>query len=125
MQDSDWEELITAKLYALVEHLSINFRVERVVIMQILHRLQPLRPVKHPVDIPWFNKRCDQINKIVAALTQDDERLLFWKHKGLFEEDLLNDALGDDGTHLNSAVGYPKDFKNIRAAFVSMKKELL
>ena len=124
MHDSDWEELIAGRLYALAEHLATKFGVERVVVMQILHRMPPLRPVRHPVNIPWFNERCDQINKLMAALTETQQSLRFWKHKGLFEDTHLGPALENDGTHLNSAVGYPKYFKNIRAAIVSMKKEL-
>ena len=30
------------------------------------------------------------------------------------------ETLKDDGTHLNSSVGYPKYFKNVRAAIVSI-----
>ena len=122
MKDSDWEEHVAGHLYALAEHLATNYKVERVVVMQILHRLQPLRPVRHPVDITWFNARCDQINKLMAGLMHGQEHLRFWKHKGLFEYEQLCEALKDDGTHLNSSVGYPKYFKNVRAA---MKKELL
>ena len=112
MQDSELEEFIAGNLYALAEHLTGIYQVERVVVMQILHRLQPLRPVKYPVDIKWFNARCDQINKLMGGggLSQGNERIRFWKHKGLYEYERLCEALKDDGTHLNSAVGYPKYF---------------
>lgn len=124
MSDSDWEEWIAGQLYALAQHLVQSFKVKRVVIMQILHRLCPSRPVRHPVDIDWFNARCDRINQLVSALAQYDEQIRFWKHKGLFQLEQLEAALSSDGTHLNNLVGYPKYFKNIRAAVVSMKKEL-
>ena len=125
LQDSEWEEFIAGNLHALAEHLIGSYRVERVVVLQILHRRQPLRPVKYPVNIKWFNARCDNINKLMGGLYEGHERIRFWKHKGLYEDEQLFEALRDDGTHLNSAVGYPKYFKNIRAAIVSMKKELL
>lgn len=122
--DSDWEEHIAGQLYALAQHLVQAFRVKRVVIMQILHRIHPSRPVRYPVIIDWFNARCDRINHLLYALAQDDRQVRFWKHKGLFQLDHLTAALSTDGTHLNNWVGYPKYFKNIRAALVSMKKEL-
>ena len=61
--------------------------------MQILHRLQPLRPVRQPVDVTWFNARCDQINKLMAGLMLGQEHLRFWKHKDLFEYEQLCEAL--------------------------------
>ena len=110
--DSDWEESIAAKLFTLAQWLAgPKYGVKRV-IMQILHRFEPSRPVKHPVDIPWFNKRVDQVNKLVAALAEGEKRIRYWKHKGLFEEDLLSMALKDDGVHPNSAIGYPKSLSN-------------
>ena len=51
MKDPDWEEHVAGHLYSLVEHLATNYNVKRVVVMQILHRLQPLKPVRHPVDV--------------------------------------------------------------------------
>ena len=122
--DSDWDEMIAGKLYALAQHLVQAFKIKRVVIMQILHRIHPSRPVRYPVNIDWFNARCNRINQLLCALAQDDERVRFWKHKGLFQLEQLKAALSTDGTHLNNWVGYPKYFKNIRAAVVSMKKEL-
>ena len=58
------------------------------------------------------------------TLVQNDKHIFSWKHEGLFETDHLSLALADDGTHPNYEVGYPKFFKNIRAAVVSMKKDL-
>ena len=123
-RDSDWEEWVAGNLFALAQHLVETCRVKRVVIMQILHRVQPRRPVKYPVDVVWFSHRCDNINRLIMALVQNDKHIFFWKHKGLFETDHLSLALADDGTHPNYEVGYPKFFKNIRAAVVSMKKDL-
>ena len=54
------------------------------------------------------------INKLSAELVRDNEHLIYWKHKGLFELEQLSEALQDDGTHLNHSVGYPKYFKNTR-----------
>ena len=120
--DSDWEEYIAGQLFALAEYLVTDYNVVRVIIMLILHKLEPTRPVRYPVDVAWFNDRCDMINKLSAELVRGNEHLIYWKHKGLFELEQLSEALQDDGTHLNHSVGYPKYFKNIRAAIVSARK---
>ena len=41
--------------------------------MQILHKLEPTRPVRYPVDVAWFNDRCDMINKLSAELVRGNE----------------------------------------------------
>ena len=123
--DSYWEEWVAGNLFALAQHLVNKCMVKRVVIMQILKRVEPTRPVKYPVDVNWFGDRCDSINRLVMALVQNEGHIFFWKHKGLFEHEHLSAAICDDGTHPNYELGYPKYYKNIRAAVVSMKKDLL
>ena len=80
--DSYWEEWVAGNLLTLAQHLVNNYMVRRVVIMQILQRLEPTRPVKFPVDVNWFGKR--DANRLVIALVQNEEHIFFWKHKGLF-----------------------------------------
>ena len=93
--------------------------------MQILNRCHPKRRMKYPVNIDWFNERCDQVNRLMVELVRNDRHIFFWKHKGLFESEQLSVAPGADGTHLNDVADYPKYFKNIRAAVVWVKKDLL
>ena len=93
--------------------------------MQILKHVELTRQVKYPVDVNWIGKKCDNINRLVMALVQNEEHIFFWKHKGLFEHEHFSAAMGDDGTHPNYEFGYPKCYKNIRAVVVSMKKDLL
>ena len=64
----------------------------------------------------------NKLSALSAELVRGNEHLIYWKHKGLFELEQLSEALQDDGTHLNHSVGYPKYFKNIRAAIVSARK---
>ena len=71
--DSDWEEYIAGQLFALAEYLVTDYNVVRVIIMQILHKLEPTRPVRYPVDVAWFNDRCDMINKLSAELVRGNE----------------------------------------------------
>ena len=71
--DSDWEEYIAGQLFALAEYLVTDYNVVRVIIMQILHKLEPTRPVRYPVDVAWFNDRCDIINKLSAELVRGNE----------------------------------------------------
>ena len=59
---------------------------------------------------------------MLCALAQDDERVRFWKQKGLFQLKQLKAALSTDGTHLNNWMDYPKYLKNIRANVVSAMK---
>ena len=47
--DSDWEEYIAGQLFALAEYLVTDYNVVRVIIMQILHKLEPTRPVRYLV----------------------------------------------------------------------------
>ena len=123
--DTEWEEWVAGNLFALAQYLVNFYNVKRVVVMQILHRLRPKRRVRHPVDIGWFNDRCDQVNRLLVELVKDERNIFYWKHKGLFEPEQLSLALDEDGTHPNYVAGYPKYFKNIRAVVVSMKKDLL
>lgn len=117
-------EDVAGSIFALAEHLACKYHVQRVVIMQILHRLPPGRPVRHIVDTAWFNERVDAVNSLIARMVVYHRNITYWKHKGLFDASCLQEALDLDGTHLNETCGYPKYFKNIRAAIVSMKKDL-
>ena len=109
-RDSHWEEWVAVNLFALAQHLVQTCRVKRVVIMQMLHPVQPRSPVKYQVDVLWFSHRCDNINRLVTAFVQDDNHIFFLKHKGLYETDLLSLALAYEGTHPNYEVDYLKYF---------------
>lgn len=113
---------VAQSLYILSKHLIHTMGVKTIVVMQILHHCRPSRPVRYPVNVEWFNDRVDQTNRLLHVLFSK-EGLVFWKHKGLWEENALRQAILPDGVHL-SAGGYRKYFKNIRAAVVSAKKSL-
>lgn len=118
-------EMVAGAIFALAEHIVTKFKpVQRVVMMQILHRMTPSRPVRYKVDIDMYDDKVDQVNSILATLARDHMNVRYWKHKGLFQPHILQLALEADGTHLNWSQGYPKYFKNIRAAIVSMRNEL-
>jgi hypothetical protein len=48
---------IEQKLIGLVLTQTYCYHVQRVAVLQILHRQWPRRRIRFPVDIPWFNDR--------------------------------------------------------------------
>jgi hypothetical protein len=60
LDKSDQE--IEHKLIGLVLTLKCCYHVQRVAVLQILHRQWPRRRIRYPVDIPWFNDRVDTLN---------------------------------------------------------------
>ena len=102
-------------LLRYAEHLINNCNVKRVVIMQILHRLEPKRQVRYRVNIEWYNNRVDATNHLISDAILQNPVVDFHKHRGLCEFNTLSQAMTYDGTHLNDS-GYIKYFRNIRAA---------
>ena len=71
--DSDWVEYIAGQLFALAEYLVTDYKVARVILMQIFHQLVQTRPVRYPVDVACFNDRCKMINKLPAEWVLGNE----------------------------------------------------
>ena len=125
--DSYWKEWVAGNLFVLMQHLVDKYMVKRVVTIQILHRVQPRRPVMYPAT--WLGSARDAT--ILTARKWHQFRMKntyfsghiiyvwFWTWKN------LSVALGDDVTHPKYEFGYPKQYKNIRTVVVSMKKDLL
>ena len=116
-------ESVAHSLYSLGKHILFSFGVKRVIVIQILQRCRPTQLVCYRVDVGWFNERADKANRLLSVLLKDCPGLVYWKQKGLWQHDALQQAILPDGVHL-SFTGNKKYFKNIRAAVVSAKKEL-
>jgi hypothetical protein len=96
---------IEQKWIGLVLTLKYCYHVQRVAVLQILHRQWPRRRIRYPVDIPWFNDRVDTLNTFLRNYFKEDrvEGVQFWRHP---ENQELVDT--DDKVHLNEVYGYTK-----------------
>ena len=56
---------IEQKLIGLALTLKYCYHVQRVAVLQILHRQWPRRRIRYPVDIPWFNDLVDTLNTLL------------------------------------------------------------
>ena len=111
------------KLIEYIHHLFNTCNVQRVIVMQILHRLEPEQHVRHRVDIEWFNNRVDTFNHLISDSLGHIPLAYFAKHRGLCDHHVLYQAMHKDGIHLNSS-GYPKYFRNIRSALMACYNRL-
>ena len=109
--------------HSIINDLINSYNVQRVVVLQILHRLEPSRPVRYYVDPEWFNPRVDDANTTLRQLLKDHDKAILWNHKGFWEYDYLTSALNDDGVHISDAAQW-KYIRNIRSAIVSAIKHL-
>ena len=73
---------IDNKLIGLVLTLRYCYHVQRVAVLQILHRKWPRRRIRYPVDIPWFNDRVHTLNNFLINYFKEDrmEGVQFWRH---------------------------------------------
>ncbi|MES9971265.1 MAG: SGNH/GDSL hydrolase family protein [Candidatus Thiodiazotropha sp.] len=116
-------ENFTNDYHSVIKDLLNIYKVQRVVVLQILHRLEPARPVRYYVDPNWFNPRVDEANITLRQLFKDNDRAILWNHKGFWDRDYLASALQDDGVHIADVAQW-KYIRNIRAAVVSAIKHL-
>jgi lysophospholipase L1-like esterase len=112
---------IEQKLIGLVLTLKYCYNVQRVAVLQILHRQWPRRRMRYPVDIPWFNDRVDTLNTFLRNYFKEDrvEGVEFWRHSGFRSPVNQELVYTDDGVHLNKVYGYPKYYNGALAAVVS------
>ena len=101
---------IEQKLIGLVLTQKYCYHVQRVAVLQMLHRQWPRRRIRYPVDIPWFNDRVDTLNTFL---------------RNYFKEDRVEGVqlvYSDDRVHLNEIYGYTKYYNSVRAAVVCLLK---
>ena len=101
---------IEQKLIGLVLTQKYCYHVQRVAVLQMLHRQWPRRRIRYPVDIPWFNDRVDTLNTFL---------------RNYFKEDRVEGVqlvYSDDRGHLNEIYGYAKYDNSVRAAVVCLLK---
>jgi lysophospholipase L1-like esterase len=113
---------IEQKLIGLVLTLKYCYNVQRVAVLQILHRQWPRRRMRYPVDIPWFNDRVDTLNTFLRNYFKEDrvEGVEFWRHSGFRSPVNQELVYTDDGVHLNKVYGYPKYYNGALAEVVSL-----
>ena len=111
-------------LIGLVLALQYCYHVQRVAVLQILHRQWPKRRIRYPVDIPWFNDLVDTLNTFLRNYFKEVrmEVVQTWKPSGFWTPENQELVYTDDGVHLNEVYGYPKYFNSVRAAVVSLLK---
>ena len=63
---------IEDKLIGLLLTLKYYYHVQRVSVLQILHRQWPRRRIRYPVDIPWFYDRLDTLNTFLRNYFKED-----------------------------------------------------
>jgi hypothetical protein len=75
---------IEHKSIGLVLTLKYCYHVQRMSVLQILHRQWPRRRIRYPVDIPWFHDRVDTLNTFLRNYFKEDrvEGVQFWRHSG-------------------------------------------
>ena len=117
-------EDVCAELIRYCEHLINDTSVQHVVILQILQRLPPNRPIRYEVNTPWFNHRAFETNKLLIEACSANPKLTYYQHRGLSNSDTLQQAMLGDGVHLNVEIGYPKYFRNVRAAVMATFNKL-
>ena len=76
----------TSEYKSNIMELSSKYNVQLVVVLQILHRSEPSRPVQHYVDPQWFNPRVDSANGTLRELFKDSDRAILWNHKGFWDQ---------------------------------------
>ena len=115
-------EEFTKGYHLIIKDLTTTYKVQRVVVLQILHRLEPSRPVRYFVDPIWFYPWVDD-NITLRELLKGSDQAVLWNHKGFWDHDYLASALMDDSVHIADAAQL-KYIRNIRAALVSAIKHL-
>lgn len=118
-------EEVAGSIYALAEHIGKSFKAQTVIIMQILHRLPPSRPVRYSVDIEWFNNKVNLTNTFLKYLVEDNPNIKYWKHKGLFNAEKLRFAMESDSVRLNQTIGFPNFFKKHQSMYCVGQKNLM
>ena len=108
----------------IVLSLLYSHDVKKVVVLQILHRIPPSRKTRYAVDTNWFNSRCDEVNHYLNNYFADNkvEGARFWRHSGFWSPASKQQVYTWDGDHLNDKTGYPKYYRRIRAAMVTVLK---
>ena len=106
-------ETIASSLVALTELLISEWKLEFIVVCQILPRKRP--PFEE------YNDRVRQINTLVREVLLHIKRAKFWRHRGLI--DPSTDIYLADGIHLNEG-GNRALYKSYRGAILFALSEL-
>jgi hypothetical protein len=103
-------QVIKQKLIGLVLTFKCCYLVQRVAVLQILHRKWPRWRIRYPVDIPWFNDRVDTLNTFLRNYSKEDrvEGVQFWRHSGFWSPENQELVHTDDEVHFNVVHGYTK-----------------
>jgi lysophospholipase L1-like esterase len=106
---------IEQKLIGLVLALKYCYHVQRVAVLQILHRQWSRRRIRYQVDIPWFNDRVDTLNTFFRNYFEEDrvECVQFWRHSGFWSPENQELVYTNDGVHLNEVYGYTKYYNSV------------
>ena len=115
---------IEQKLIGLALTLKYCYHVQRMAVLQILHRQWPRRRIRYSVDIPWFNDLVDTLNTFLRNYFKEDrvKGVEFWRHSGFRSPENQELVYTDDEVHLNEVYWYTKYYNSVRAAAVSLVK---
>lgn len=113
-------QAVASRIIDLVDTILFVCKVSTVVVCPILHRTEPTKRTRYPVDVDLFNQRADETNFTLSRLCSEltHNRAVFWRFKGFWSEESKATYLSSDGVHL-SPRGQHRFFQNIRAAVVA------
>ena len=95
---------VSQQIVDLVDTLLFVLGVDKVIVLQTLHRYVSLRYSRYPVDPQWYNPRVDELNLLSANLNNAPHRRSYlWRLKGFWSH--TRTMFADDGCHLSQA-GY-------------------
>lgn len=114
---------VARSIVDLVDTLLFVIGVKKVIVLQVLHRLQPKVPTKHQVDLDWYNSRVDELNYLLLDMLNHTihKRSYLWRMKGFWSDTCKQQNFADDGCHL-STQGQVRLMSNIKAAVVAVLK---
>lgn len=114
---------VASSIVDLVDTLLFVIGVRKVIVMQVLHRLQPSRHTNYPVDLVWFNARVDELNYLLFDRLNRTEhkRSYLWRLKGFWSDACKEQNFSEDGCHLSDS-GQLRLMSNIKAAVVAALK---
>ena len=108
---------LASEIATLVETLRTDYKVQFVVVVQILPYFKSLYPSLSPIDIPKFNADVDSCNELLVEKLSNQTKCKFWWHKGFWGSN-QRFMFGPDGVHFSSSKGQSKYFHNLRPIIV-------
>jgi lysophospholipase L1-like esterase len=114
---------VACSITDLVDTLLFMIGVQKVIVLQVLHRCNPSIRSNYPVDVDWYNARVDELNSHLLEMLNHTtpKRSYLWRMKGFWSTACKQRNFATDGCHLSNS-GQLRLISNIRAAVVAALK---